>query len=75
MTEYTLGDLIIIELALVTFIKDLDLSMQAGQQLSQIIGKTEFQINRIQETLSANIPAAINRNDPKPAPTLFPPLS
>lgn len=47
--ELTLGDLVIIEFALANFLKGIDLSMQAGQQVAQIIGKLEYQIGRISE--------------------------
>lgn len=66
--EYTIGDLMIIELALVSFIKGLDLSMQAGQQISQIIGKTEYKIQSIQEAATAGAGAAVQV--PKGAPPI-----
>jgi len=47
--ELNLGDLILLEIALANFLKGIDLSMQAGQQCAQIIGKLEYGINRIQE--------------------------
>ena len=47
--ELTLGDLILIEISLASFLKGIDLSMMAGQQLIQIIGKLEYQISRISE--------------------------
>ena len=49
MLELTLGDLVLIELAIANFLKGIDLSMQAGQQMAQIIGKVEYQIGRIAE--------------------------
>ena len=45
--ELTLGDLILIELALANFLKGMDLSMQAGQQFAAIIGKIEYQIQQM----------------------------
>jgi len=47
--ELTLGDLILLELALAHFLKGVDLSMQAGQQASEIIGKLEYQILAIRQ--------------------------
>lgn len=41
---FNLGDLILIELSLIRDAKDLDLSMQAGQQYMEIIGKCERNI-------------------------------
>ena len=58
--ELTLGDLVIIEFALAHFLKGIDLSMQAGQQVSQIIGKLEYQIGRIAE--QATKMAAVDPN-------------
>lgn len=42
----TYGDLIIIEIALVNYIKELDLSMQAGQYISELLGKIDYQFYR-----------------------------
>ena len=44
---FTLGDLIIIELALVRDMKDMDLSMQAGQQYIEIVGRVEQAISQL----------------------------
>lgn len=44
---FTLGDLILIELALIRDAKDLDLSMQVGQQYMNLIGKCERQIEQL----------------------------
>ena len=43
----TFGDLIIIEIALVNYLKDLDLSMQSGQYLSELLGKIEYELAQI----------------------------
>ena len=51
--EITLGDLIIIEFALSHFLKGTDLSMQAGQQAANIIGKVEYQISKITSAQAA----------------------
>lgn len=46
---FTVGDLIIIEIALTHFFKNLEIGMGAGQQVSDILGKCEYEIRRIQE--------------------------
>lgn len=45
--NFTFGDLIFIEVALVHYTKDLDLSMQAGQFISELLGKTEYNLSQI----------------------------
>ena len=45
----TFGDFIMIEIALVHYIKDLDLSMQSGQYLSELIGKIEYNLAQIRQ--------------------------
>jgi len=45
--QLTLGDLLIIEIAMANFLNGIDLSMQAGQQAAEIIGKLEYQIGAI----------------------------
>lgn len=54
--ELTLGDLIILELALAHYLKGIDISMQAGQQCAQIIGKIEYQIGAIQAAITQQTP-------------------
>jgi len=44
---FTLGDLILMELALTMLMKDMDLSMQCGQQFVEIIGRIEKAIQAI----------------------------
>ncbi len=58
----TFGDLLIAEIALVHYIKDLDLSLQSGQTISELIGKLEYAM--------ADIKMAEAR---KPVPPLQPP--
>jgi len=43
----SLGDFILIEIALAQFLKGMDLSMQAGQQMANVIGKIEYQIGEL----------------------------
>lgn len=50
--ELTIGDLIILELAMSHYLKGVDLSMQAGQQCSAIIGKIEYKISEIANAMS-----------------------
>lgn len=45
----TFGDLIFVEVALVHYAKDLDLSMQAGMFLSELLGKVEYQLSQLRE--------------------------
>jgi len=43
----TFGDLLIAEIALIQYIKDLDLSLQSGQAVTEIIGKFEYAMAEI----------------------------
>lgn len=45
----TFGDLILVEIALVTYLKDLDLAMQSGQYISELLGKIEYQLGQIRQ--------------------------
>lgn len=65
--QLTLGDLILIELALANFLKGIDLSMQAGQQMATIIGKLEYQIGQLQQAMAAQAPVGLQ--PPKADPT------
>ena len=58
--EWTLGDLIILELALANYLKGIDISMHAGQQCAAIIGKIEYQILAIQQQMAQRTPAPID---------------
>lgn len=58
----TYGDYIVIELALLQYIQKLDLSLQSGQYLSELIGKLEYQLTSLRSSagvqLSSEIPVA-----------------
>uniref|UniRef100_A0A6H1ZYK8 Uncharacterized protein n=1 Tax=viral metagenome TaxID=1070528 RepID=A0A6H1ZYK8_9ZZZZ len=48
---FTTGDLIIIEIALTSFFRNLEIGTGAGQQVNDILGKCEYEIRRIQEAV------------------------
>ena len=43
----TFCDFIMLEIALVSYLKDLDLSMQSGQYISELLGKLEYELSQI----------------------------
>lgn len=43
----TFGDLIFIEVALVQYASTLDLSLQAGQFISELLGKVEYELSQL----------------------------
>ncbi len=51
----TFGDLIFIEIALVHYIQNLDLSMQCGQFVTELVGKVEYQMAEIKQIGGAAI--------------------
>ena len=54
----TYGDLIIIEIALMHYLKDLDLSMQSGQYMSELIGKCEYELGQLREQAGKQAPGS-----------------
>lgn len=60
----TFGDFIIIEIALVHYLKDLDLSMQSGQYMSELLGKVEYTLTEIRELASKQAPPGLETQDP-----------
>ena len=50
------GDLIIIEIALIHYLKDLDLSMQSGQYMSELLGKVEYELAAIKNAAGKQLP-------------------
>ena len=48
----TFGDLIIVEIALVHYVKELDLSMQSGQYISELLGKVEYTLAQLRQAAS-----------------------
>ena len=64
----TFGDLIIVEIALVHYVKDIDLGMQSGQYISELLGKIEYEIAQLK--LAANTQLAPGLTPPgAPGPT------
>jgi hypothetical protein len=49
----TFGDLILLEIALVHYIKDLDLSMMSGQVITELIGKLEYEMAQLKQAMGA----------------------
>ena len=47
MPEFTLGDYVLIELALASYAKDIDISLFAAQQIQKIVMKAEVNIERL----------------------------
>ena len=48
----TFGDFIFVEIALVHYCKDLDMSMQAGQYISELLGKVEYNLSELRQAAS-----------------------
>ena len=66
----TFGDFIMLEIALVTYAKELDLSMQSGQYISELLGKLEYELSQIRQAAAAGPqagPLAPPDDPPKPA--------
>jgi len=61
---FTLGDLILMELSITMLMKDMDLSMQAGQQFLQLIGRIELAIQQISTAQQSGQPGAITNTAP-----------
>jgi len=64
----TFGDFIIIEIALVNYIKELDLSMQSGQYISELLGKIEYELSQMRLGNTAPQPLDIQPTGPVPEP-------
>ena len=45
----TFGDFIMLEIALVHYVQNLDLSMQSGQYVTELIGKLEYEMTQIKQ--------------------------
>ncbi len=43
----TFGDFIMLEIALAVYMKDMDLSMQCGAYISELLGKLEYEMAQI----------------------------
>ena len=62
MQEFTLGDLVIIELAVASFAKDFDISLFASLQMQEIAGKIEMKIRKLSQ---ASAPLTLHPLDEK----------
>lgn len=51
----TYGDFIIIEIALVSYMKDMDLSMQSGQYISELLGKIEYELAQLRDVAQVQL--------------------
>lgn len=54
--SFNIGDLIVLEIAMIKFMDGMDLSMEAGRHCSTIIGKIENQIAAVTAQAQAMLP-------------------
>ena len=66
--NFTFGDLIFVEVALVHYAKDRDLSMQAGQFLSELLGKTEYHLAQLRAAADHQIGPGLTPPQAPPPP-------
>jgi len=66
--NFTFGDLIFVEVALVSYMKELDLSMQSGQYLSELLGKVEYNLSQIRTNANLSMPNDFKEPEPIPEP-------
>lgn len=52
----TFGDLILVEIALLHYLKDIDLALQSGQYMSQLLGKIEFELGQLNQAAGSQLP-------------------
>lgn len=64
MDDFDLGDYVLMEVALAQFFKDLDISMQAGQQVQKLVGKIEVKIVKINSVPGAPVDPVASLADP-----------
>ena len=64
----TFGDLVMLEIALVHYLQNLDLSMQSGQYVTELIGKLEFNMSDIKNAAAAIKPVPLQPAPIDPAP-------
>ena len=62
----TFGDLIIVEIALVHYIKELDLSMQSGQYISELLGKVEYELSQLRQAATTQLTPVMPPPPPPP---------
>ena len=68
MDNLTYGDYIILQLALLEKIKNVDLSMHSGQYMVELIGKIDYIIGQLQSAASEQLPLQAGPGaGPKPA--------
>lgn len=60
----TFGDLIIIEIALVHYVKELDLSMQSGQYISELLGKVEYELAQLRSAADTQLAPGLRPQPP-----------
>lgn len=62
----TFGDLIIVEIALVHYVKELDLSMQSGQYISELLGKVEYELAQLRQAGNTQLGPELQPVTPQP---------
>ena len=69
---FNIGDLMILEIAILQFMETLDLSVEAGRQCSSTLGKLEAAIAQQSAIAQSHIPNVNVSPAPAPAPAQAP---
>ena len=64
MDDFTYGELMLISIALLTFLKDLDITLEAGIAIQEAVAKTETKMKTLRATASEQLPESLAPDSP-----------
>lgn len=57
--NFTYGDLIMLELCILAYLKNVDLSLQSGQYFTELVGKLEYNLSQIKEAAGQQLTSPV----------------
>lgn len=59
MEDYTYGELMLVSIALLSMLKDLDITLEAGIAIQEAVGKTEMKLKTLRAAAKDQLPESL----------------
>lgn len=64
MKNFEFGDLMLIQIALLSMLKDLDITLETGIAIQETVGKTEQQMKELRKAADDQLPVELTPDSP-----------
>lgn len=64
MENFTYGELMLVQIALLAILKDLDITLEAGIAIQETVGKAEMQMKALRKAAEGQLPESLAPDSP-----------